>query len=621
MLRPFRDALLLAIFWIICFDVHRVLFSVHHWGKLKSVGTWEWLQAFLYSFRLDLGTACALSAAPFIFRLVEYYSGKRWSYRLFRTVLTFFLVVLVLVQAGELVAYGEWNHKLSTRVFMHLSHPDEVTRTASAGMTLWYLFYASVQFAVGLLISKKLFRPVDKPLRPGRTKTAWQFPFQLFVPLALMFLLLRGGLQPIPLNIASASYTDKAIANDISINSLYYFGNAFLRYNRSDIDEYMPKVNKALALATVKEWYAYPKEHDRYFLTKTRPNVVVIVLEGWAAEAISTLGPEKGSTPNFDRVAADGLLFTNIYSTGTTSEIGNSSIFSGNPAVPEVSISMQPEKHRKLHSLNEDFESWGYHTGYMFSGDLKYGNIGGYFMDHGFDVVKDENDFPGDLPRGKLNFFDRDLYRFLIKEINTGKKPFFQCAFTGSTHSPYDQPKGKGKRFKGNEADYMNSLVYADECLGEFLKKCSRQPWYANTLFVFVADHGHASPTVLDSGSGKFYRIPLLFYGNVIKPEYRGRRMDVIGSQADIASTLITQFRGDPSRYPWSKDLMNPNVPQFAFHAILKGYGWQSPGGNLTYSMELKRKVEDTYPKGKSAAELRNCNFFLTAIYDDYKKL
>jgi phosphoglycerol transferase MdoB-like AlkP superfamily enzyme len=620
-LKPFIDAFKMLLFWILVFDFHRLLFSMHHWGKLKDTSIGEWLLSFVFSFRLDLGTAAALSAIPFLFRFGSYFTQPRIGNRVFRWILVFFIVVLVAVQAGEIVAYGEWNHKLTSRVFMHLSHPDEVARTANYGMIGWFACYFILELLFALWLSKKLV--------PGLTQrfTIQHWSSYLLLPViyvfiaGLQFLSLRGGWQQIPLNISAAIYSDKAIANDISINSLYFFGKSYLLYNRSTIDEFIPKVNKLQAQKEVAKWYSYPKKHDRYFVQNTRPNVVIVVLEGWSAEALGSLGPNKGASPHFDALTKSGVLFTNIYATSTTSEIGNSSIFSGNPAVPEVSISMQPEKHRKLHCLNEDFEAWGYHSSYIFSGDLKYGNIGGYFMDHGFDVVKDESDFPSSLPRGKLNFFDKDLYRFLIREINTHKQPFLQCAFTGSTHAPYDQPKGKGKVWKGEEADFMNALVYADNCLGAFIQQCKKYPWYKNTLFVFVADHGHASPTTTNPGLGKFYHIPLLFFGEPIKPEYRGKRMDVIGSQSDIAATLLTQLHGDCSRYPWSKDLMNPAVPQFAFHSIIRGFGWVTPEGNFTYNMEQKVKGDDTYTPVLFQQEMKHCSWFLSAIYEDYKAL
>jgi phosphoglycerol transferase MdoB-like AlkP superfamily enzyme len=505
---------------------------------------------------------------------------------------------------------------------MHLSHPDEVARTANYSMVVWYIIYAVALFLSAFYLAKNLFpKSIDKPsTTKSLTGKLVGIPIYL-VFVFLSFTALRGGYQPIPMNINAATYSNKAIANDISINSLYFFGKSYMLYNRSEIDAFIPKVNLAKAEETVKSWYAYPREHDRYFLKTDRPNVVFIILESWTAQAIGSIGPNKGATPNFDKLTKDGLLFTNIYATATTSEIGNSSIFSGYYSLPEVSISMQPEKHRKLHCLNEDVENWGYHSSFIFSGDLKYGNIGGYFLDHGFDVVKDELDFPSDLPRGKLNFYDRDLYGFLIDEINNNKKPFLQCAFTGSTHAPYDQPKGKGKHFTGEEADFMNALVYADECLGEFITKCKKYPWYKNTLFVFVADHGHAAPGMVDPGNGKFYHVPLLFYGEPIKKEYRGQRNETVGSQADIAATLLYQMKGDPSRYPYSKDLMNPKVPQFAFHSIIRGYGWVTDKGNFTHYMEQNLYSDNTFSAKDFTVENLNCSYFLNVLYQEYKKL
>jgi phosphoglycerol transferase MdoB-like AlkP superfamily enzyme len=620
MLRPFRDLLLLILFWIICFDFHRLAFSLHHFEKLSDVSFGEWFLSFVYSIRVDLATACALSAIPFIFRTLNHYFSWKGFNRLYKWSFFILFGAVIAVHSGEIVAYGEWNHKLNARVFMHLSNPDEVVRTANYSMIFWFFLYALLEVAFGLWLYRLILKKRTVHVRKNNLELLALIP-TLCIGIFLQFLGLRGGLQQIPLNVASAFVSNKAIANDISINSNYYFGKEYLMYLTSNIDSFMPKVDRKLADQKVRSWYAYPKEHNQIFLENRRPNVIVIVLEGWSAEAIGSLSETKGATRNFDKLTKSGVLFTDIYSTATTSEIGNSSIFSGNPAVPEVSISMHPDKYRKIHCINEDMETWGYHSSYIFSGDLKYGNIGGYFMDHGFDVVKDESNFPSDLPRGKLNFYDEDLYGFLIKEINQHGEPFLQCAFTGSTHAPYDQPKGRGKVFTGQEADYMNSLVYSDEALGKFMKDCKKYPWYKNTLFVFVSDHGHATPTIADPGRGLFYHVPLLFFGEPIKKSYRGKRLSTVGSQSDIAATLLYQMNGDCSRYPWSKDLMNPKVPQFAFHAIINGYGWVTPKGNFAYHMEQKTNVDDTYKPGDLSKEVQNCHYFLTSLYNNYKEL
>ena len=167
----------------------------------------------------------------------------------------------------------------------------------------------------------------------------------------------------------------------------------------------------------------------------------------------------------------------------------------------------------------------------------------------------------------------------------------------------------------------MNSLVYSDEALGKFVEDCKKQPWFENTVFIFVADHGHATPTVSNPSSSIYNHIPLLFWGNVITPEYRGKRMSVLGSQADMVATLLYQMKIPSDAYPWSKDLMNPAVPEFALHTINRGYGWITPQGNMTYEMQSKYFVEDTFPAEIREKQHENCFAFLTEVYRYYKEL
>ena len=177
------------------------------------------------------------------------------------------------------------------------------------------------------------------------------------------------------------------------------------------------------------------------------------------------------------------------------------------------------------------------------------------------------------------------------------------------------------QKFTGIEADYMNSVVYADAALKSFMDKCKKQKWYKNTLFVFIADHGHATPSSQSPSFNKYNRIPLLFYGEPLKAEYKGVRIEKLGSQSDVAATLINQMNGDVSRYPWSKDLLNPNSPEFACHTITRGYGWVTPLGGMTYQMEMKSYLENTFPENVEKEEVKKGQAFLTQIYADYKAL
>ena len=615
-------AVLLFVFWLLFFDFQRVLFSIHNWSKFDEVSIWEWLGAFVHSFRLDMATAAFLSVLPFVFLCIESIWNKKWAYRTFFVVLFSEMVVCAFIHAGEINAYPEWNHKLTSRVFMHLSNPDEVFRTADYGMTIWFVVYSVLEITFGWRLSKWLFKRREQGLtaKPWLKWTVAGLVIPVFCIISIV--LSRGGFQQIPINIDAAYYSDNYTANDLSVNSTYFFAKSFLLYNRAEIDQFIPDISEEEAHKRLDDFFNYPVKHDQLVLNNQRPNIIVVVLESWTAQGVGSISGKESATPNFDKLAEKGLLFTKIYATGGTSEIGNASIFSGYPALPEISISMQPDKHRKLPCLNEDFEQWGYGSAYLFSGDLKYGNIGGYFVDHGFDLVEDENDFPSNLQRGKLNYYDEDLYEELIKRINARPKPFMHCAFTGSTHSPYDHPdKKKYQKWEGAEGDFMNSMLYADQCLKQFLEDCKRQSWYENTLFVFVADHGHASPDVQNPSQTAYFHVPSMLYGEPLKAEYRGKRIDKLGSQADIARTLMYQLGGDFERYIWGKDLLNPNAPEFALHTITRGYGWVTPKGNFTYHMDGKKLFENTFSATDFAIERKRCEALMALIYRNYKEL
>jgi phosphoglycerol transferase MdoB-like AlkP superfamily enzyme len=241
-------------------------------------------------------------------------------------------------------------------------------------------------------------------------------------------------------------------------------------------------------------------------------------------------------------------------------------------------------------------------------------------MDHNFQNIIDENNLPS-KKRGKLNYYDEDVYDFLLDEIKNRKKPFFQCVFTGSSHAPYDHPPKTPKKFKDIESDYMNSIIYADWCLSNFIKKAKKKSWFSNTLFVFISDHGHTTPSAQTPHESPFFKIPLLFWGPVIKNQFQGKRNSILGAQADFPVTLLSQLDIKSKDYTWSKNLLSYKCPQFAIHTINKGFGWATPKGNFTYQLQEKLYIQQTFTKKDLKQEERNAKAMLNSIYDYYKKM
>jgi phosphoglycerol transferase MdoB-like AlkP superfamily enzyme len=613
--------LLFLLFWILLFDLHRIIFSIFHIQKLKIVDFSEWFMAFLHSIRLDLAIAGALSILPILILsfLINY--NTKFLKILFYFIVYIELTFIILINSGEIQTYEEWNHKLTSRVFKHLSNPDEVFRTASWTSTILFFIVGNIEFIFSYYTLKKMNLIFSNPNEKKNHFVRIITSFFGFIVLGITsFLLLRGGIQPIPLNINSAIYSNKPILNDLSVNTTYNFAKSYLIYNKTNLDDVIPKMDSITSKRLTNNLYSYKDSTQIKLLTKSKPNIVLIIFEGWASEAIDCLGQTKGGTPNFNKLTEEGYLFDNIYATSGTSDVGNASIFSGFPALPEISITMQPEKNRKLRTMNQDLQKMGYESGYLFGGDLKYGNIGGFLMDHNFQNIIDENNLPS-KNRGKLSYHDEDLYGFLINEINNRKKPFFQCVFTGSTHAPYDYPQKTPKKFTGPESDYMNSIIYADWCLGHFIKKVKKEPWYTNTLFIFISDHGHPTPSSPTPHESPFFKIPLLFWGPIIKDEFKGKRNPILGSQSDFAYTVLQQLEIKTNAYPWSKNLLSSSCPQFAIHTINKGIGWARPNGNFTFQLQEKLYIQQTFNEQNIKLEEKNAMAMLNCIYNYYKKL
>jgi phosphoglycerol transferase MdoB-like AlkP superfamily enzyme len=346
---------------------------------------------------------------------------------------------------------------------------------------------------------------------------------------------------------------------------------------------------------------------------------MMIILEGFSADLIESLGGEKGITPCFHSLEKQGILFTDIYSSGSRSEQGMAAIFGGFPSTPLAQIARQPDKFIKLPSLTQKLIDDGYYTSYYFGGQLIYGNLKGYIYSNNFDRIKEGYMFDSDLPRGKLGVHDEFVYPEIIKDLNNDKTPFFSAYFTLSSHTPYDIPNFKQNiQWPELEKEYVNAAYYSDSCLGNFISLAKKQAWYKNTLFIIVADHGHTSYKLRDNWSPGYNKIPLLFYGDVLKSEFRGTQNSKTGSQVDIAATLLHQLKIKSNQFVWSKDLLNPTTPGFAMYAFEVGFGWVCPEGYTVWDHNLKKTLDVKLPEQKKDSVLKVGKAYLQQVYQQY---
>ena len=201
-------------------------------------------------------------------------------------------------------------------------------------------------------------------------------------------------------------------------------------------------------------------------------------------------------------------------------------------------------------------------------------------------------------------------------------EPFFSYIITSSSHEPFTVPMPTV--FEGNSQNeqFKNACYFTDRSLGAFFEAVKKTAWYKNTLFVLAADHGHHLPRDRRFNEPARYHIPLLFFGEVLKEAYRGKKIAGIGSQTDIAPTLLKQLQIKDTTFKWGNDLFNPGRNAFAFYTFDDGFAWLSAKDTLIFDNRAKRLM---YPSEEitsfhSDSLLTTGKAYMQVLYDAFLK-
>lgn len=594
-------------FWLLLFAFYRLLFIiVYHRLCIPDIGSArEALSAFFYAMKLDLSMMAYLTVVPMVISFFWLFFPKKWLSRIIDGFTIINIIAYSFIAFGEIGIYNEWRTKLNYKALAYFQHPQEIFNSISTVTFFLLLAGALVLIAFWIWLYYRSFRFTKVELtEPWYFKTT----FAVVIPM-VMFYFMRGGLMTIPISQSQSWYSKNQTLNDAAVNSGWNLFQNIIDMQSLLKGNPFKSYPDAMAIQTVKEIHKVEKDTTINVLSKYRPNIVLIILESWSADLVGALGDSLNITPNFDRLSKEGILFTRLYSSGNRSQQGMASIFGGFPAIPITTLTEHPEKYHRLPSLTQDLNKEGYRSSFYFGGQLIYGNIKSYIMYNQFHRIVEGDDFNSSIPRGKLGVHDEFLFNRHIEDMKTEPQPFFTTMFTLSSHSPYDQPIKNKITKEVPEKDFVNSAWYTDYALGKYIESAQKQPWFSNTLFILVADHSHVSHQQHSLQTFEYHRIPMLWFGPVIKPEYRGMRIDKIASQTDLPATLLKQLGLNSSLYPWSKNLFNPYSPQFAYFESNDGLGWKTPSGYFVYNKlqdrfldkKIKPEVEEqTVKEGKS---------------------
>ncbi len=221
-----------------------------------------------------------------------------------------------------------------------------------------------------------------------------------------------------------------------------------------------------------------------------QPNVVILLEESFGAEFVGVYGDDRGLTPAFDELSKRGLLFGNAYSTGTRTVRGLEAITASFPPIPSVSIVKRPGGDH-VANWGKVMRNLGYETSFLYGGYGYFDNMNHFFSGNGFET-KDRTDIEDQTFTNIWGVCDEDLFRYAVRHFDEKaqqEKPFFSIVLSTSNHKPFTFPAGiPGVPQEGGGR--KAGVRYADYAIGRFFTMAQERPWFENTLFVVVADHG-----------------------------------------------------------------------------------------------------------------------------------
>lgn len=604
-----------GIFWMVFFNFNRILFLVYNFREWSDVPATEAFYSIFSGFMLDLSMTSYFLSFSFLILFLYLLVRHKILLTLNNVLVGMLVVASQIIFLAEYPIYDEWHTKLTRKAVLYLQHPTEVYNSATnkelfGGSSLIIVLSAAAIYAY--------YRWVR--WNGHLTRFVWYAPIAALTLPVFLLLGIRGGVQQIPIQQSNAYYSKLNFLNLAAVNSVWNLGQSFIE-NRFDegTNPYI-RFDESEADTIVKNLFHTTSDSFPMVLNNTKPNVVFVILESLSADMMKSLGGYDSIAPNLDQLANQGILFTQLYSSGTLSDQGHCSLLSGFPSQPSVVIMRQPDKIQKLPSIVTHFRKQGYTTAYYFGGQLEYGNIRSYIYFNQYDRIIEGKDFDPSLPKGKLGYHDEFLFDRVFNEIGQMKAPFFVTAFTMSSHSPYDYP-GETKYFSWGDDEnmYLNGVHYSDGCISRFMEEASKQPWFDRTLFVFCSDHSHATPRHHNFYAPENRQIVGFFYGNVIKPEFRGLKVNKMGNHHDIPNTLLSQLGGDVQPFTWSKNLLNPTTKDFGFSADEYMNYFYDPANAYVYQYKNREFLFRRFNSASDSVRMfRQGSAYLQKLYAEY---
>ena len=591
---------------LLLFVSQKPLFMLYNDAVGKDAVWSDFFQVMLHGASLDATTAGYLTALPLLFIIISIWL-KKVSLR--KYLIPYYIIASLLVTITFVVdmgLYPFWGFKLDASVFLYLDSPEEAMASVSAGFVVIRVLAMVLLAAIYAWILTKI---TPQKLEIVKKKVSGTGVMLLLT--GVLFIIIRGGVTESTSNVGQAYFSNNQFLNHSAVNPCFSLLSSMGKSKdfASEFDFFAEEERASLfdGLYPVTDGDSIVE-----VLNTKKPNVLLIMMEGFGGVFIEPLGGLSDVAPNLNRLSQEGVFFTNCYANSFRTDRGTVCTLSGYLGLPTASVMKIPAKSRSLPAISEELVKAGYQTDFLYGGDINFTNMKSYLLSKGYQKLTADTDFSlaeqASNVWGVNDDITADWLLSQLKERNDG--PWFTTYLTLSSHEPFDVP------YNRLEEKIPNAFAYTDECLGKLIDGLKQSEVWEDLLIVCIPDHGFCYPQGSVDRGGEYSKIPMLWLGGAVK---QPMKVDKIMNQADMAATLLAQLGLDHSMFTFSRNVLGSDYTYpFAFHTSGSTFTFRDSTGVSAYdtkantiSYEEPSPSEDRLKRGKA---------ILQSVYDDLGK-
>lgn len=534
----------LFVTFLAIFAVGKVFFLVYN-REVMPFSIKDAAEVWLHGFTMDLSTAGYLIVLPWLVAFIGIWFPRLPLRKCLFIYYFIVAVALSLIICGDAFLYEFWKFKLNAAVFGYMQSASGTTNSVSLP---FLLSRVAVMLLVAFAIGNACIRLTGARISP----VARRIPHSLGMLLlgGLVFLCIRGSIGTSTMNVGVAYYSPHAFLNHAAVNPAFSLLSSFSK--NKDFSEqfnYFPEAERA-ALFEGLYPASTPNVTDT-LLRVQRPNVLIVMMEGFGGKFIKELGGLPDVAPQMSRLIPQGIFWDNLYCNSFRTDRGTVSALSGWISYPTASLMKLSEKSGQLPSVARSLQRVGYHTEFLYGGDIEIMGMKGYLIGSGYRHLTSDKDFPlAQAKESKWGVNDvQTMFRTWerIQQLPTDK-PWHLTWLTLSSHEPFEVPYTRLADPK------LNAFAFTDSCVGALIDHLQQSPLWDNLLVVLLPDHGFLYDMTYEDPA--FFHCPMLWLGGAIR---QPKRIHTLMNQSDMAATLLAQMDLPHDDFPWSRNVLSPH--------------------------------------------------------------